>query len=159
MTPVFATCFEEMTVQNGMTSYLCSLIVTILASRPQYDEDRQQISMLFQTVSSSNVNGVQALVVLGGCRAAWHNLCAPLKVKYKPKGLVSLCVAMVKILRVSGDMGVWVDWERLTVILKITHLLFPFKVDQFKSDIKIRKKNQVKKNTAKGYSIYIQWFS
>lgn len=48
-----------------------------------------------------------------------------------------------------------VDWERPTVILKITHLLFPFKVDQFKSDIKIRN-NQVKKNTAKGYSIYIQ---
>jgi len=47
------------------------------------------------------------------------------------------------------------DWERPTVILKIIPLLFPFKVDQFKSDIKIRN-NQGRKNTAKGYSIYIQ---
>lgn len=52
-------------------------------------------------------------------------------------------------------MGSGVNWERPTVILKITPLLFPFKVYQFKSDIKIRN-NQVKKNTAKGYSIYIQ---
>ena len=78
-------------------------------------------------------------------------------VKYKPKkGPVSLSVAMVKILEwVSGDVGVGVDWERPTVTLKITPLLIPFEVDQFKSDIKIRN-NQVKKNTAKGYSIYIQ---
>ena len=52
-------------------------------------------------------------------------------------------------------MGVEMDWERPTVILKIKPRLFPFKVDQFKSDIKIRN-NQGKKNTAKGYSIYIQ---
>lgn len=48
--------------------------------------------------------------------------------------------------------------NRTTVLLGMTSLLFPFKVDQFKRDFKIRK-NQVKKNTAKGYSIYIQGFS
>lgn len=93
----------------------------------------------------------------GGVR---RNLCAPLVVKYKPNGSVSLGVAVVKILEwVSGHVGVWGGggwyWDRPTVILKITPRLFPFKVDQFKSDIKIRN-NQVKKNTAKGYSIYIQ---
>lgn len=52
--------------------------------------------------------------------------------------------------------GQGVDWERPNCnFLKIIHLLSPFKVDQFKSDIKIRN-NQVKKNTAKCYSIYIQ---
>lgn len=55
----------------------------------------------------------------------------------------------------SGDVGVEMDWERPTVILEIIPLLFPFKVDQFKSDIKIRN-NQGRKNTAKGYSMYIQ---
>lgn len=69
-------------------------------------------------------------------------------------GPVSLSVAMVKIFEwVTWVRGV--NWERPTVVLKITPLLFPFKVYQFKSDIKIRN-NQVKKNTAKGYSIYIQ---
>lgn len=47
------------------------------------------------------------------------------------------------------------DYTRPTVLLKNAPTLFPFKVDQFKSDIQIRN-NQVKKNTAKGYSIYIQ---
>lgn len=47
------------------------------------------------------------------------------------------------------------DRERPTVILKIKPLLFLFKVDQFKSDIKIRN-NQGNKNTAKGYPIYIE---
>lgn len=51
--------------------------------------------------------------------------------------------------------GVGVDWERPTVDIKDSTQIFPFKVDQFKSNIKIRN-NQVKKNTAKGYSIYIQ---
>lgn len=37
----------------------------------------------------------------------WRNLCAPLVVKYKPKGSVSLGVAVVKILEwVSGHVGV-----------------------------------------------------
>lgn len=45
-------------------------------------------------------------------------------------------------------MGSGVNWERPTVILKITPLLFPFKVYQFKSDIKIRN-NQVKKTLQK----------
>lgn len=51
----------------------------------------------------------------------------------------------------SGDTG-------LEVAREFTYLLFPFKVDQFKSKIKMRN-YQVKKNTAKGYSIYKQLFS
>lgn len=54
-----------------------------------------------------------------------------------------------------GGLG---ENDRTTVVLRMTSLLFPFKVDRFKRDFKIRK-NQVKKNTAKGYSIYIQRFS
>lgn len=99
-------------------------------------------------------------MVLGGWRTGgWNDLCAPLTwSSTNQKGPVSLSVAVVKIFEwVSGH--VWesggVIWERPTAILKITPRLFPFKVDQFKSDIKIRN-NQVKKNTAKGYSIYIQ---
>lgn len=51
----------------------------------------------------------------------------------------------------SGDTG-------LEVAKEFTYLLFPFKVDHFKSKIKMRN-YQVKKNTAKGYSIYKQLFS
>lgn len=97
------------------------------------------------------VHDVQALVVLGGWRAGVGGS-TPFVVKYKPKGLSQRCYG--KNISV-GVRSCGADWERPTVIPKITPLLFPFKVDQFKSDIKIRN-NQVKKNTAKGYSIYIQ---
>lgn len=58
-------------------------------------------------------------------------------------------------LRVSEDAGLGMDWQRPTLILNILKKPTLPKVDQFKSNIKIRN-NQVKKNTAKGYSIYIQ---
>lgn len=90
-----------------------------------------------------------------------QSLCSAL-VKYKPKCPVSLGVAVVKILEwVSGHVGVGVGGglgETNCDTKDYTPLLFPFKVDQFKSDIKIRN-NQVKKNTAKGYSIYIHGIS
>lgn len=47
-----------------------------------------------------------------------------------------------------GDIGGGLGSGRATVLLRITPHLFPVKVDQFKSDVKIRN-NQVKKNTAK----------
>lgn len=73
----------------------------------------------------------QAWVVLGGWRAGWHDLSAPVAVKSNPKTVFSL----------SGEMGLEVEKE-------FPYLFFPFKVDQFKSKIKMRN-YQVKKNTAK----------
>lgn len=55
---------------------------------------------------------------------------------------------MVKILEWLSGCGVGVDWERPTLILKFTPSFFPIKVDQFKSNIKIRNL-QVKKTLQK----------
>ncbi len=87
-TSVLNLFWRHFSVWNGVRSYLYHLIVTIRASSPLCGEDRHQISVWNVSlcfVSSLNVHDAQALVVLGGWRAGWHNLCAPLMVKYKPK--------------------------------------------------------------------------
>lgn len=59
--------------------------------------------MLVCFVSSSNVHDVQALVVLGGWRAGWHNLCAQTT---NHRSVSLLAAAMVKIFEwVSGNVG------------------------------------------------------
>lgn len=102
-----------------------------------------------------NVHDDQAPLALSGwCTGVTRSLCST-HGQVQTKGPVSLSVTMVKILEwVSGHVGGAGQGETNCDTKDYTPT-FPFKVDQFKSDIKIRN-NQVKKNTAKGYSIYIQ---
>lgn len=132
-----------------MRGYLYPLTVTNHEMPPLSGEERHKVSMLFEILVSVWFRPVMSTMfrlwwclaenVQGGTTFVLHSL-ARTNHKYQHVCQVT-----------CGGVA----WERPFVILKITPPFFPFKVDQFKRDIKI-KNNQVKKNTAKGYSIYIQ---
>lgn len=167
MTPVFSTCFEDISLSR-VSGYHYHPTLTIHASSPLCDKDSYQIPMLFEMLVCSPLMSATFrlwwCLVDGAQGGTASVLCSWSSTNHRSGLSLSLTVAMVKVFVCvcAGWQGLegWemLDYTRPTVLLKNAPTLFPFKVDQFKSDIKIRN-NQVKKNTAKGYSIYIQWSS
>lgn len=91
------------------------------------------------------------------CLVDGGTICDPQRGQVLTTGPVSLSKAMVKkkIIIIKFQVG-GVESGRTSALLKITPHLFPIKVDQVKSDVKIR--NKLRKTLQKGYSMYIQIF-